>query len=219
MAKVQAVTVALHTKTDDFDRVRRVANRFEKLNEIPVKILRNRDLGGTYLSYPTFGRYHMWRLVPPDTETIVYFDYDILPLRPLPKLPSEDLAAVPGNPEQVADVKKYWPIFRRNAEMDYFNSGLLVLTRKTEKLFADVLARQTHANEAKWPWLRDQTLLNIEAQVAVQNGDITYKQLPKSWNYLVLGERDLVADPHMIHFARGGDHRLRLMDILLQHLK
>lgn len=214
MAKVQAIMSAFYDNPDEMKYVRRIADRFEELNNIPVKILTEDDVDLDKLTYPHFARYLAWGLVPQDTERIIYMDNDMIPVKPLPPLPEEDFAAATDCDKINEDAKKRWPLMRYAKR--YFNSGFFIANRKLEEVFFEVLARQTTANEAKWPWFRDQTLLNLEVQMAVREGKISVKILPREWNYMALLDEEPVEGAYMIHAS--GIHtamKLRFINYIL----
>ena len=126
--KVHAVMAAIYLSVEQMEHVRSVAARFEQLNNIPVRIITGRDLPGVYLSYPHFARYHVWQIVPKDTEKIIYFDNDMIPLRPLPELPDVDFAAVSDRSKLVEGVSREYPIIKKAGQ--YFNAGFFVASPK-----------------------------------------------------------------------------------------
>ena len=214
MAKVQAIMSAFYDDPAEDRYIRRIANRFEELNNIPVRILTEDDVAGIELTYPHFARYHAWSLVPEDTERLIYMDTDIIPIKPLPQLPDEDFAAVTDSDKINDDAKKQWPLMRHVKR--YFNSGFFIANRKLEPVFQEVLARQTTANNAAWPWFRDQTLLNLEVQMAAKAGKISVRILPREWNHLALLDDELVEDAYMLHVS--GIHpamKLRFINYIL----
>lgn len=197
--------------------IRKVASRFERLNRIPVRVIEDADLTGEFLSSPYFARYHAWRFVPRDTERIFHFDADIIPLKPLPPFPDADFAAVQDRALYADKYAECWPIFRKNKH--YFNAGVFMATRKTEPLFKRMVLQQTHAVDGGWPWIYDQTMLNIEVQTAVEMGEITYASLPKQWNNLALLDEERVPGPCMLHLA-GPTHmyKMYLVEHIVDHL-
>jgi hypothetical protein len=69
-------------------------------------------------------------------------------------------------------------------------------------LFARVASHQSRLCGPEEPWLYlDQTHLNIELQMALSNGELTFAELPKSWNYLSACDPEQVVDPYMLHLA------------------
>ena len=214
--KTCAVMAAIWTKPDVKAAVERVAKHFEQLNEMPVRLILGADLRGNFLSASEYAKYFAWRLVPPDVERIVYLDYDMFPARKLPALPDVDFAAAPAVDGVFEEVAKCWPVIQRAGV--YFDAGFIIATRKTERIFNRMMLRQMHAVGREMPWRGDQTMLNVEVQSAVEEGDITFKLLSKRWNNLVLLDPDLVDDPIMLHLSEGGPHRLRLVDYVLGQL-
>lgn len=203
MPPVHGVTVSLNVSPEIDDLTKKIAHRFAVINNMPVTIIQDADLSGITLSHSHFARYHMWDILPKDVQKVVYFDVDILPMRPLPKLPGADFAAAPESPHHISEACKLWPLFKESGF--YFNSGVFVASRSTDLVFKRVLDKQTHAGNGKWPWIIDQTLFNIEMQAAVKNGEITIEQLPREWNSLVvLDQKSEVPEPYMLHFAAMG---------------
>lgn len=196
---VSAIMTAIYASADQRKYTQRVADCFSELNGIPVRVLQNSDFAGEFLSSAHFARYYGWQFVSPETEKLIYLDADILPLRPLPPLPDVDFAAAPDHEGTCDKARNNFPILKR--VHDYFNSGFFIAGRKTEPLFQSVLDRQSHAGGMAEPWYKDQTLLNIEIQLAVKNGDLTFEMLPKSWNYLAISDSVVVQDPYMLHLT------------------
>lgn len=216
MPKVHALMLAMYDSDEDLNYVRRIADRFEELNNIPVRTLTPADVGDIKekLVYPQFARYYGWNFVPEDVEYMIYMDTDLIPVKPLPELPTEDFSAVSDIAVLNEDVKKQWALFK--TAQCYFNSGFFIASRKMKPIFEEVLLRQTTAHKAKWPWFHDQTLLNIEVQMALRVGRISVRMLPKEWNHLAIMDLETVKDAYMLHVA--GIHvsvKLRFINYIL----
>lgn len=194
-------------------QIRRIAERFTQLNDIPVRIILERDLPGVYLSAPQFARYHAWDLLPQDVDKLIYFDTDILPMRKLPPLPDVDLAAVPDCKMTTDFIYPRFPLLKQFGK--YFSSGFMIATRRTLPIFRRVLARQM-SGEDKYPWLNDQTLMNVESVLAIQNGEITFKLLSKRWACMPV-HHEPTPDPYMMHFTGVPDQKLRIINYLLEY--
>lgn len=198
MPKVQGVIFAHFADPKDYDYTQEMADRFEDLNNIPVRIFTSEDLDYTKLTYPHFGRYKVWELVDAGVEQIIYMDTDMVPLRPLPELPIEDFAAAPDNAQISKEVMEKWrPAFQHAKH--YYQSGFFIAKRKTNKVFQRMLLLQTTGNDARLPWLRDQTMLNIEIQIAAKAGDLSVKSLSKQWNHVAMTDSEYVDDVYMMH--------------------
>ena len=205
MANTIAIMTAVDTQYPDIlDCVKIIADRFTRLNDIPVRIITDIDMLDTQLVAPHFARYHAWRFVPPETEHLIYFDYDILPIRKLPALPKSDFAAVVEN-SKLADYSKNTIPLLNEAKI-YFNSGFFVAGRKTEKIFERMLTRQTALVSAALTL--DQTLLNVEVQTAVRMNEIVFEELPNRW-CMASWDITVQSDPCMVHYIALADSKLK----------
>ena len=141
----------------------------------------------------------MWDVLPETVDRVVYLDGDVLPLRKLPELPDVDFAAAREANWISNEVCALWPAL---TQPEYFvNSGVFVANRKTAPMFKRVLERQRSAGDGQLPWLRDEVILNVELQLAVKNGEITFDRLPTKWNQLTLHADHHTKEPYMMHFA------------------
>ena len=188
--------------------VERLVKRFEQLNDMTVRVIVADDLRGLPLVNPRFARYYAWQLVPKSIERIIYFDTDVLPLWPLPKLPEDAFAAVEENSSCAEAAKRQVPLLKRVSS--YFSTGFFVADRRTEELFKRVLARQTTATEGKQPLLWDQTLVNVEVHTAVIMEEFSYKALPLDWccQYWDLSPEQTTC---MVHFPGVGPLKIRML--------
>lgn len=209
--KTCAVMAAIWMEPSLVEIVRRIAERFERLNNMEVRVIVDQDLSGKFLSSSYYAKYHAWKQVPSDIERIIYLDTDMLPLRPLPELPDVDFAAAPERKEIYDECSAAWPIIQRTGT--YFNAGMLIATRKAEHIFQRMILRQTHSIGGEAPWFGEQSFMNIEVFSAVEAGEITFQQLPRSWNQLILIDTYEPPPPeaHMLHFAGGHNAKLRII--------
>jgi lipopolysaccharide biosynthesis glycosyltransferase len=211
MMKTCGVVSAVWLPEESLGMVHRVINRFELLNDMEVRFIGDQELHNKFLSSAHYARYHAWNFVPSDVERIIYFDIDMLPLRPLPELPNIDFAAAPERQETYKECGDAWPVIKRAGL--YFNTGMIIATRKTEPIFQRMLYKQTHSTGGESPWFADQSFFNVEVFAAVEAGEITFQELPRSWNSLIL--LDTVNpppdEPYMIHYAGGHSSKLRLI--------
>lgn len=199
MSETQAVMVSVDAGKYAKAYMAQIAKRFERLNDIPVRMIDEDDLRKFKFAHPHFSRYAMWKILPSTVDRVIYFDTDIVPMRPLPELPEEDFAAAPEAQWIYDQVSQHWPILAEAGH--FFNSGVFVAKRSTEELFDTILDKQTSAGNGDLPWLRDQTMLNVEVQTAVKRGKLTYKRLSSEWNQLTQNATEFVENPCMLHFA------------------
>jgi lipopolysaccharide biosynthesis glycosyltransferase len=214
--KTCAVTAAIWTPAEYIEALKRVTARFEQLNDMEVRVMTDKDLHGKFLSSNHYARYHAWNFVPSDIERIVYFDIDIIPLRPLPELPKADLCATRERDEIFKQYSDWWPVVGRAGMC--FNSGLVIATRKTENIFQRMLLRQHHGWNREFPWV-DQPILNVEVFSAVEAGEITFKEIPRSWNSLILVDDEPEPDdPYILHLAGGKASKMHLVQHVLDQI-
>lgn len=186
--------------------VNRAAERFEELNGLPVRVIRDPDVQGIDIAHPNFTKAFLWDLVPEEVETILYYDRDIVPVRPLGEIPEAVFAAAPDHPRGLADCKDHWPLFRKTNFM--FNSGVILASRQSKPVFEMVKALQSYKRDHHKCY--DQSLFNLVAQHMLE-----VTKLPLAWNYGVTIEKAMIPRPKMIHCC-GVLERYTFMDFLLR---
>jgi lipopolysaccharide biosynthesis glycosyltransferase len=171
-----------------------VAERFEMLNGRKVRIIRREDLPPEALrSHAQYAKGWLWDVVPAGTERILYFDFDIVPLRPLPELPDDPFIAVPDGREYVAERTAEHPFFEGRS---YFNSGFFVARSDTCHIF-DMLKAFVKTKNPKDTRPFDQTKLNMLIQSSV---GVTW--LPRIYNTILLASTpEEGASAAMAHFC------------------
>lgn len=212
-----AVMAAVFASENEKRYVRSIADRFTRVNDIPVRILTDSDFPGVYLAGPHYARYHVWDIVDQKVDRVIYIDTDTLALRPLPPLPDVDFAAATDQDYSVADGLAFSPLL--NDAGCYFCSGFFIATRKTRAVFRRVLDRQMFFRNANPSWRIDQTPLNIEVQLAVRRGEITFELLSPKWLFLAMRHEITPESPHILHFSGlPPDKKLRVVHHFVSHL-
>jgi hypothetical protein len=111
-----------------------VVERFERLNNKKVlRVTQEMLPEEALLGQPMYAKAWLWDVVPEDTTHILFMDFDMIPLRPLPELPDAPFIAVPDAQWWVDTMKKTFPLFARTQK--YFNSGFFVARRDTQPCF------------------------------------------------------------------------------------
>ena len=156
-----------------------VVDRFEALNNRRVFVVRAADLPAEALSgHATYAKLWLWDAVPKTTERILYFDYDVVFVRPLPALPDVPFAACPDAQRYVEQRLEEHVLFQESG--NYFNAGLFLAHRSTRPVFEQARAfRETQVVKQTPPY--DQTTLNLLMQSAV---GVTW--LPHAYNTVML---------------------------------
>lgn len=110
-----------------------VVTRFELLNGAAVQVIRRQDLPQSVdLVQPQYLKAWLWDLVPAATQRILFLDFDIIPLRPLPEMPDVPFIASPDVHWYDARMRAMYPSL---ADGHYFNAGFFVAHRDTQPCF------------------------------------------------------------------------------------
>ena len=113
--------------------VEQCADRFHRLNGVAPQIITAADMKG--IEYDRFRaaytRAWLWDLVPTTVERILYYDWDIIPVRPLGAPPKGRFAAVLG--PGVGHMRKVFDFVRKTGV--FFNAGLFLAERSTRPIF------------------------------------------------------------------------------------
>jgi hypothetical protein len=111
-----------------------VADRFEALNGKKMLVLRREDMPEEALTgHPSYAKSWLWDVVPSDTQRILFMDFDIVPLRPMPEIPDVPFAAVPDAQWCVDEMRSKYPFFAKTRYV--FNAGFFVARRDTRDCF------------------------------------------------------------------------------------
>jgi len=205
---IYPVTIAA---TDDLEAlavVRRAADRFEKLNGVAPRILTDSDFAHIDHRHLAFMGAWLWDLVPREVMTILYYDWTMLPVRPLDRpLTYQDVgefAAVPC--PDAARMKSTFP-FLKKTDL-YFNTGLFVAHRSTKPIFDRLKA--FCSTDSGMDGQAEQVPFNLLVQL-----DCKVTQLPASWNYMVLQADKTTPDARMIQFVGCMPRRWRIIEGML----
>lgn len=110
-----------------------VVERFELLNGKAVHVVRRQDLHDVVdIVHPAYLKAWLWDLVPPGTQRILYFDFDVIPLRPMPDFPDTAFIACPDAQWYDSQMRAMYPAF---ASGHYFNAGFFVAGIETRPCF------------------------------------------------------------------------------------
>ena len=154
-----------------------VTTRFEMLNGRRMKVIRRSDLPKEALrSHSQYSKAWLWDVVPDDVDRILYFDFDLVPLRPLPEIPDAPFVAVPDAQwYSEAQAARYLLL---DDTAKYFNSGFFIAKRETRPAFEKLkaLVERKHPNDTR-PY--DQTKLNLLIQ-----SEYEVAWLPRSCNVI-----------------------------------
>lgn len=172
-----------------------VAARFEALNGHPVHIIRRQNIAETLKALdPAFLKAWLWDFVPSDTQRIVYFDFDVIPLRPLPLLPDTSFAVSTDWLDERA--RRMYPSLSAS---HYFNAGLFVARRETRACF-NRLKSFALRRDCTSPFVRDGTKEQTPFNQLIQ-ADFDVCWLPRAFNCLAhTGYSDLPT-ASMLHLA------------------
>ena len=161
-----------------------------------------------------FLKAYLWDVLPDDIERLVWFDCDIVQMRPigLSDLPDVPFAAAPDSRWTDVNTFDLWPP-SEDVER-FFNSGVMICKRETRDVFDQVkeIAEKINCGEIKKQAVGDQRWFNLF--VARKYKD--YKTNPTGWHILgnewnFMKDRDKPLRPIFIHFA-GVNNRWTLMD-------
>lgn len=213
--KTWGVMAAIYMGPEQRGYVQQVAERFKRLNKMPVRVIHDGDLPGVYLANGHWARYYAWDIVPSDVERIIYMDTDMLPLRALPELPDVDFAAPTDYDTTKNMVLNSVPYLKEKGI--YFNSGFFIATRKTRKAFRRVLDLMP-SEIFPPPFFADQTPLNIEIQRGLDRNELTFKLLSQKWSCLPLHDAR-IQDPYMVHCTGiKWQKKLQFVNYFLTHI-
>lgn len=166
------------------DMAERVAGRLRKLNEgLDVQVITTESAGSIagHLKDPAWIKAFLWELTPPDVDTVIWFDDDLIPLRPL------------GDVVQVASLVPFAAVPYRNGEVDYylkkyfeplswgwpyFNSGFFVASRVTQPAFRLLQSFMQNITRRDWPRY-EQSWLNMAVWACFRN----YEKLAGGYNW------------------------------------
>lgn len=158
-----------------------IADRFEKLNGKRVHIVRRGDLPKEAQNVRSiYTRPWLWDVLPDDVQNVLVFDYDVVPLRPIPELPDVPFAAAPDSQRYVEERSVEFPTIATSGL--YFNAGLFMAHRSTRLIF-DQLKAFILDRDIEHPTMYafDQTAFNLLVQ---SNIEMTW--LPRDYNVIAL---------------------------------
>jgi len=174
----------------------RVADRVRRLNDFPCTVLNddNAKYFSGLLKMPAWIKAYLWDLAPPDVERILWFDADMMPLRPLGELPRDPFSACP-NLMREGTLAKQFPILQW-WEKEYFNSGFFIATRATEPAFRILKSFMYNVPRQAWP-MYEQSWLNLAIVATLR----CYHQLPHTYNWSVKRHKwEIPDDVLTIHY-------------------
>lgn len=188
-----------------------VAARFEALNHKKLLVVGRADLPKeALLGHPAYAKAWLWDVVPADTQRILFIDFDMVPLRALPKLPDAPFLAVPDAQWYLDRIRAMYPFFAKTRYV--FNAGFFVARRETRCCFDQLKSFVVNSGyPGPYGDLPEQTLLNHLIQTTV---DVTW--LPREFHCLVHTDYQEVSNAYLMHFAAGapGQSRWTIMKLL-----
>jgi len=175
-----------------------IAERFEALNNKKVLVVHAEDLPEEALfGQPTYAKAWLWDVVPKYVQRMLYFDYDIVPLRALPDIPDVPFAAVPDAQWYVDKLRAMYPFFEKTRHA--FNGGFFMARRDTRPCFDQLksFALRTGCDNpyAHVRGADEQTPMNhlLQSTFAVH-------WLPREFHCLVHTDYEESAGAYMLHF-------------------
>jgi len=199
------VTISINETPEIRDVVQRCARRFELLNHHPVHIITSsavaRNERASKLEHPALLKTLIWDFVPDWVDTILYYDRNVLPARPIEYSPEHEFAAVSDYDEACESARKKWPLFTETGF--YFHPGVFIAHRETWEYFEQAYSMRG---------LDHQVLLNLVMQTQA-----IVSRLGKKWNFGISVEDEHTEEPAMVNF-RGMPRPWPAMRFLLDRL-
>lgn len=90
---IHPVTIAITNDAGALETAARVAERFKRLNGVKPQVITKADVGEVAKGF--FLPLSIWDLVPEDVETILYYDWNLVPMRPFEDVDFGRFAMVP----------------------------------------------------------------------------------------------------------------------------
>ena len=187
-----------------------VAARFAALNKKEVLVVGRADLPKeALLGHPTYAKAWLWDVVPEHVQRILFFDYDVVPLRALPEIPDAPFVAVPDAQWYIDRMRLTYPFFAKTQYV--FNAGFFVARRDTRSIFEQLKSFVvTLGCESPYKETYEQTPLNHLIQSSF---DVCW--LPRTFHCLAHTNYVEVPDAYMLHFAgTSGNTRWVIMELL-----
>jgi hypothetical protein len=187
-----------------------VAARFAALNKKKVLVVGRADLPKeALLGHPTYAKAWLWDVVPEDVQRILFLDFDVVPLRPLPEIPDASFVAVPDAQWYVDRMRSMYPFIAKTRHV--FNAGFFVARRDTRSVFEQLKSfTVTLGCENPYKESYEQTPLNHLVQSSFE-----VHWLPRTFHCLAHTNYAEVSDAYMLHFAGiPGNARWTLMQLL-----
>jgi len=176
------------------DLLKWAVERFEVLNGKQVLVVTRDMMPKEALAGVTsYSKAWIWDLAPKNTTRILFWDFDMIPLRPLPEIPDVAFASVADYQLWADRLAAVYPFFARTKK--YFNSGFFVARKDTQPYF-DQLKLLT-ASKKKFFWNMDeQPLLNFLIQ---ETFDVHW--LPETFNCMGHAHFSVASEAYMFHLA------------------
>jgi lipopolysaccharide biosynthesis glycosyltransferase len=173
-----------------------VAARFAALNKKKVLVVGRADLPKeALLGHPTYAKAWLWDVVPEDVQRILFLDFDVVPLRPLPEIPDASFVAVPDAQWYVDRMRSMYPFIAKTRHV--FNAGFFVAHRDTRRCFDQLKSfLVTLGYENPYGTAYEQTLLNFLIQSSF---DVHW--LPHTFHCLAHSNYTEVPDAYLWHLT------------------
>jgi len=171
-----------------------IADRFEALNGTELFIVR-RDMlpADALVGHLGWSKAWLWDVVPKTTQRILFIDFDVIPLRPLPEIPDAPFVAAPDAQWFVDKMRMMYPALDKAKHT--FNSGFFVARRDTQPCFDQLKTFTVRVGQTE-PYILagDQTPLNI---LIASSFDIHW--LPATFNCLAHTNYKEVSEAYLLH--------------------
>jgi hypothetical protein len=171
-----------------------IIDRFESLNDKEVFVVTQDMLPEEALmGVAPYAKAWLWDVVPKRTTRIMYLDFDIVPMRPLPEIPDAAFAAVADYQLWADRLAVVYPFFERTKK--YFNAGFFVARRDTQPYFDQLKLLAATKNRFFWN-MNEQPLMNFFIQ---ETFDVHW--LPETFNCMSHAHFSIASEAYMLHFA------------------
>jgi len=192
------------------------ARWFTQLNGIEAEVLPV-DMWPRDLCFPHYGKLWIWDMVPADVDRLIWFDSDLIPVRPMGDLPSAAMSMVVDNKAWV--VSDIWSrIETLRGVWPYWNTGFIVMHRSAKWVFDEckkLVPKPNDEHENQWGWLWDQNVINHVISVKGFRDKVT--TLHPIYNYHSGLPRPIPCSVKHIHITTWsciGQHKEHIIDLV-----
>jgi len=193
-----------------------ITDRFRELNEIETRLILPE-----HVPFPLWRgawiKPFLWELVEDDVDRILWFDADMVPLRPVMDLLPKDpvpFAAVSDCPQAALTAIREEPTL--TGARHYFNTGFFIASRDSIPMFKEAQKLMpAHGKTVRTYFFWEQTPINMAIEKHLRDEAVS---LPAQLNWLWVSQGRPGKEVRMVHYAgwRGVEERVRYM---LAHLR